>query len=157
MKFDEEQLLLNIETTLKNLFNTKVAEINTEKNDSITLATINNGAFIMDADDREVNYDPYILYMIIDQTSEGRGPTTSETIVVNIALIHTDNGLDPSVVRRMLRYRRALREVIEENFQKINPCGQCSIESLPLLSFQKASTSIASKVVGINIVTSICN
>lgn len=155
MKFDEEQLLLNLEATLKAKLNTKIASINAEKNDSIVLATISDNAFIMDSDDKESNYNPYIIYMITDQTSESRGPGTSENLVINIALVFSDSGQDKSIVRRMLRYRRCLREVIEENFRKISPCDQATIESLPLLSFQRSSSSMMSKVVGINIITSI--
>ena len=154
MKFDEELILSNLETILKANLNTKIGTINTEKGDSITLATINDNAYIMDVDDKEVNYNPYIIYMIADQTSESNGPVTSENLIINIALINSDNGMDKSIVKRMLRYRRALREVIEDNFRNINQCGEVTIESLPVLSFQKGSSSIMSKVVGINIITS---
>lgn len=154
MRFDEEQILANLETVLKANLNTKITAINTEKNDSITLAAIDNNAYVMDVDDKQVNYNPYIIYMIADQTSEACGPVTAQTLTINIAMIHSDNGMDLNIVKRMLRYRRALREVIEDNFQKINQCGNVTIESLPVLSFQKNSSSIMSKIVGINIITS---
>lgn len=157
MKFDEEQLLVNIETILKANLNTKITAINAEKNDTIVLATLDSNAFAMDIDDKENNYNPYLIFMIADQTTEANGPHTAENLVINVALIVSDNGMDLKIVRRMLRYRRCLKEVIEENFRKISPCGQVTIESLPVLSFQKSSSSIASKVVGINILTSICN
>ena len=155
MKFDEELLLLNLETIIKANLNTKIAALNTEKNDTISLATVNNSAYIMDVNDKEVNYNPYIIYMISEQTSEARGPVTIENIIINVALIHSDNGLDPYIVKRMLRYRRCLKEVIEENFRSISPCDSVTIESLPVLSFQKSNSSYSSKVVGINIITSI--
>lgn len=155
MKFDEEQLLLNIETYLKANLNAKITAINSEKNDSIVLAQVNASAYALDADDGEFNYDPYIITMISEQTSETRGPAVAENLIVNVALILTDNGQDLNIVRRMLRYRRCLREVIQDNFRKISPCDEVVIESLPLLSFQKGGSSMMSKVVGINIISSI--
>lgn len=154
-RFDEENLLSNLETILKNNLNNKITAINTEKNDTITLAQINSDAYQMDVEDKISNYDPYIIYMITEQTTDKRGPATAENIVINIALIVTDNGSDLSIVKRMLRYRRCLKEVIEDNYRKIS-LDEMIIESLPVLSFQKSGSSYSSKIVGINIITTIC-
>lgn len=155
-RFDEEVLLNNLETVLKANLNTKITAINSEKSDSITLTAIDNNAYQLDTDDKISNYNPYIIYMISEQTTEARGSATAENIVINIALIVTDNGNDLNIVKKMLRYRRCLKEVIEDNYRKISYCDSVIIESLPILSFQKSSNSHVSKICGINIITTIC-
>lgn len=155
MKFDEESLLQNIDTILKAQLNAKLTAISTEKNDGITLDSVDSNAILMDTEDSTLNYDPAIIFMIVDQLTEAQGPVTSENIVVNITLLKSDIGNDNNILKKMLRYRRAIKEIIEDNFDKINPCGLCTIESLPVLSFQRSGAHYLTKVVGVNLLTSI--
>jgi len=152
--YDEESLLSDIETVLKNNLNTRIAAINTEKADSITLATIDSGAYFMDMDDRSANYNPIVVYTISSIETESIGHATARNIIVNIAIIVNDNG-DLSIVKRMLRYGRALREVFEQNFRYIRALDNFKIQSLPVLGFQLRNNSQRYKIVGLDLETSI--
>ena len=154
MKYDVEQILSDLETIFKTYFNNKIIALNTEKSDSITLEQINLNAYFMDMDDAAINYDPFILFEISDLNSDGIGPGTSKNITVNFALVLNDNGQDQFIVKRMLRYQRCMEEIIEDNFQSLK-CDILKIESLPVLSFQRANESLRYKIVGININSSI--
>lgn len=151
--YDPESLLIDIENIVKNNLNTKITAINTEKGDSITLASIDSSAYILDIDLKSVNYNPFILTSIVDIESNGIGSATSKIITINVALIHSDNGQDSAIVKRMLRYGRALSEIFEENFYQKRVTGILKIQNLPILSFQKSNSSLVYKVVGLDIIS----
>ena len=155
--YDEERLLTDIENLFKNNFATKIAAINSEKSDSITLVTVDStNGYFADMNDKSANYNPIILTAITDQTSESNGAATLRTITVNVALILSDDIGDANILKRMLRYGRAMREIVEDKFFNLRSVDIFKIESLPVLSFQKSGQSEVYKVVGINIITSIC-
>jgi hypothetical protein len=101
MAYDIEGLLTNIETILKANLNTKITAINSEKNDSIVLDSVLDASYQYDMDDKEANYNPFMLIYPIPEDSEGIGPCTSETIIINVNLIHTDSGNDINILLRL--------------------------------------------------------
>ena len=153
MSYDIESLLNDVQVILAADLNTKITAINSEKGD-LPLRSINASAYFMDMDEKSANWDPIVLYAVTNIDSEGIGPTTSKEVTVNIALILSDDGLDEFVIKRMLRYGRALEEVIEEKWFNKRGVGILKIESLPVLSFQRSDNSQRYKIVGINLVTS---
>jgi hypothetical protein len=153
--YDEESLLVDIETLLKNNLNTRITALNTEKADSITLAQVDSNAYFMDMDDRHANYSPVVIYTISGIDTESIASSSLRTITINIAIIINDNG-DLDIVKRMMRYGRALREVFEMNFKYIRAVSDFKISSLPVLSFQLRNTSERYKIVGLDLETCIC-
>ena len=150
MAYDIESLLTDIETILKASLSAKLTAITTEKGDSITLTAVNNSAYVYDLDDKEMNYDPFILMFPMGPESEGIGPATIETITININLFLNDNANDQNIYKKMFRYQRAIKEVIQTNFQR--GYGKLSIQALPVLSWQSSPTSQKYKIASVNII-----
>lgn len=154
LKYDVETFWEDIETIIKNNIGAKITSINLEKNDTITLATPAILAFFHDMDDEAANYDPLVLTGLVSNQSIGIGPETCETAVINAAIIINDNGQDLFITKRMLRYQRCLKEIIEANFYSQRSYGKLKIESLPILEFTKKDTSERYKMASINIISS---
>ncbi len=155
VQYDVESLITDIETLLKNNLNTKLSAIDTEKNDSIVLKQVNSSAYFWDLNSSAVNYDPAILIVESDNESEGLGPATKQVITLNVTIIVADKYTDLFIVKRMHRYRRALREVIETNFQRLRGCDNLKIQSLPVISLDDGDGAMSFKAIGINIISSI--
>jgi len=151
--YDIETLLIDVKEVMTTNLNTKITDINTEKNDTTILSAINAAAYLQDMDDSTAVYDPFVLYMVTNIDSEGIGPATMKTVTVNIAIILVDSSyLD--IINRMWRYGRALEEIFEEKWKFKRGVCDFKIESLPVLSFQLLDESQRYKVVGINLISS---
>src|SRR5687768_5557582 len=111
MSYDIESILVDVQALISANLNAKITAINTEKNDSITLRSIDSSAYFMDMDDQSANFDPIVLYAVTGIDGEGIGPVTSKIVTINVAIILSDDGHDMSIIKRMLRYGRALEEV----------------------------------------------
>lgn len=152
-KYDVETLVSDIETLIKNNIGAKITAINSEKSDSITLKTPPANAFFPDLDDKAANYDPIILTAEANIQTDGIGPNTAEIVTVNVTLLLNDNSQDLFIQKRMQRYRRVLKEIIEDNFFYKRGHGQLRIESLPILDFIRQDRSLRYKVTGINVIS----
>lgn len=154
-KYDVESLITDIQSVLSSNLNTKLSTIDTEKNDGMTLTTVASAAYFLDMDDKAANFNPIVLIGESENIGEGIGPATSEKVTIQVALILNDNGTDLNIVKRMLRYRRALKEVIEDNFYKNRRCDYLQVKSLPVLDFLRSGESLRYKIAGIEIIASI--
>jgi hypothetical protein len=158
MTYDVESLLRDVKTVLSTNLNTKINALNAEKNDSITLKTIPAGAyFLQELSQVPINYNPYVLYGEQDNqpASEGTYGATMENVTVSIGLILEDEGEDAgeTPVYKMLRYRRALKEVIEENFQILSGGNKLVVQCGSLIAFEQSGARY--RGIGINVTTSI--
>lgn len=150
-KYDVENLLADIKTILVNNLNTKLAAIDSEKNDGITLKTVAEDAYILQSmDAKSANYNPYILYGVVDIEGEGFGPMTQQILQIQVALVLADFG-EQEMGKVMLRYLRALQEVIEDNWTENNNGVKLSISSLVPIDLQNINTSNRYKAVGLDI------
>jgi len=155
-KYDIETFLVALETHLKADLNTKIAEINTEKNDSITLLTIDSNAYCQQSMDQVImNYDPYIYYGITDIRSIGLGPQTANTYRIVIAIIVADAEGDTLIARRLLRYQRALSEVIENKSSTFASYKKTNISSLVPIAFQIQDETRSYRAIGVELETTI--
>jgi hypothetical protein len=157
-KYDLERLLADIEALMVANLNTKLAAINTEKNDAITLKEVSSDAyFFQGMNSKQANYNPFVIYSIEDIQSSAMEGLTIQSAVIQIALVLEDKGEDtgPNVMKRMLRYQRALEEIFEENFQLIENGVKLKVQSLMPGLFALEDSSEFYRVVGINLSASI--
>jgi len=121
-KYDIESFCADVETALQNNLNTKLAAIDSEKNDGITLDTVNSNAYhFMTLNEKNAALDPCILYGF-DPDDGGEdaaaGSQALATYEVRVVLIKKDIGKG-DIAKRMLRYRRALAETLKDRFDRI--------------------------------------
>jgi hypothetical protein len=149
MTYDIEDLLSDIGEVLTENLNTKISELETIKNDGLVLKRIEPNAIFVQEMLKESNYNPFILYGITDVQTRSVLSSTVGIYTINVALALSDSKNDKDILKRMLRYSRALKETIEENFLLKNNAVQLEVQSLIPVEFQSQSTNY--RVVGINI------
>lgn len=117
-KFDIENVLDGVKTFLAANLNTQITALNAEKNDGITLKTVDDTAYHLQyPEDRTELSDPFIIYEEAGEpTITTNGPLTGTTHQVGITFVLADNGNDMDIVRRLFRYRRALCDVVQANW-----------------------------------------
>jgi hypothetical protein len=151
-KYDIESLLKDIEAVLSVNLNAKLTQIDTEKADGITLKPIDSRAyFLQELNSRVANYNPFILYGITNIEPRPQVGGTAAIFTVNVALVFADHGNDQHIVKKMLRYSRALKECIEEHFYLIKNSINLEVQSLVPGDFQRLNTSENYRVVGVDI------
>ena len=153
-KFDIETYLLAIETYMKANLNTHIGNLNTEKNDSITLSTVSNDAyFLQTLNDRVANFDPYILLAIDDIQGQGIGPGVVKTLVFTAVIVVADQSMDLLIGRRMLRYGRVLEDLFNDGFGKIIQGATFKINSLVPIAITSVNSNDPFRAIGVEIVS----
>lgn len=151
-RYDVEQLLTDVETKLKASLNTKLSELDAEKNDGITLAQIDTEAYLTSLNGKEANFPVCIHYGEVDTSPEAAaGPSVAKRVVVEVAVLLSDDGSDPNILKRAYRYRRALEELFEANWGKIGPGIRLQVTSLQPVSIRSLETAAVSKVIGVQL------
>jgi hypothetical protein len=144
MKYDTEQLLSDIRALLVAKLNTKIAAIEAEK---IAAGAPNTGllavAAYVEQNWADVNFtiNPTMFYGIEDMQSNGIGPASSMTYKIWAEVILVDSGMDVLGKNRIHRYARAVREVFEENYDRLPIGGKILIQSVVPLSFKLDANS----------------
>lgn len=148
-KYDVEQLLTDIVAILKANLNTKILAVSADKGDSIVLKPINANAYVTQSLNMKLmKYDPFVLTGISALESQVSGPGCSHVPTIQIMVIMADNGR-ADLLSRLLRYQRALLEVIQENFSKIPHASNLSIESLVPVAIEDMNSSAPFRGIGI--------
>jgi hypothetical protein len=152
MKFDLEKLLVDLDAYFKANLNTKIAAINSEKNDSIALEPINAGAFILWSNETiNKSYDRFILIQPLDVVSNINGPYVSEQYSIEVLMFLQENYNRIDSWKEVLRYWRAIKEVGLQSWDKVAKGMQADVTSLAPISFSDNQSSTPLKVFGVRI------
>lgn len=129
--YDLESLLTDLEALFKANLNNKIASIDNEKPNSLGLKPVVDEAyFLQTLNERAVNVDPFILYGVEDIQSTGLGPATQSSFQISVVLALADHGEEMNTTYRMFRYQRAIREVLEENWNESTNGVKLTVTSL---------------------------
>lgn len=120
-KYDIETFINEVISVIQAGLPTKISDINTEKGDSL-LVTIPNGDYFNNIMQQVLNINQFIYYPIVDIVTDANGPNTAITVTLQVSVIF-DNTNGSATIEKVLRYSRALREVVQENFK---PSGSAS-------------------------------
>lgn len=155
-KFDLECLLHNIEDFLKANLNTQLAAIDAEKNSGWTTEPVDAEAYVFQSlDNLPVNFDPILFYGVSDIESKSVPGASAKIIKIEISVIKVDDE-SKTIGKKLLRYGRALEELFEKNYFKINNVRpKIIVSSLQPISFKMQNSSNLFKAIGIEIETSI--
>lgn len=151
-KRDEEQIFFEMTDIIKSNLNTKIAEISAEKNDGITMPTIDDNAFrYADVGDAlQSNYNPIVVFSMVTKPGETVGNNFSQDILIGIETWLTDPSFvdDRTTFKYLARFRRATREIIQDNQQLFN---NPEIENAPDLPFIQNEITIFVTGVGVRL------
>ena len=131
-RVDEEIAIYNIATVFQSHLNSKLDSINSEKNDGITCAHVDttNGYAIITLEEKIMNADPILGIFIEDIRTVSLGAASESALDLIVVVIKEDQGEDFQIQKKMLRYMRACREVIEDNYSEILTGGILEIKNL---------------------------
>ena len=153
-KFDNEVLLNAVVQYLKDNLTAKLAEIDAEKADGITLTPVSADAFFVHTlDDEVTNYNPFIYVGFSSlggsaiQGSTAFEPRIQVTIVMSASTETQDD------FAKILRYQRALVEIFNEGFSRIRSEINLTIENLEPVTLQGVNTSNLYRAIGIEMQT----
>lgn len=153
-KVDVEFVFERIKAFLKEKLNAKLAEIDAEKADGITLASIPEEAYFFEYLGTEVaNFDPFVLYGVADMPVSGAspGPGTVVRVIASISVILTDDGNDLFIVNRLLRYQRALKEIFEKGWNSVSGSLKFDVSSVAPFPLKLLGRDQPSRIVGIEL------
>ncbi len=106
--------------------------------------------------DKILNHSPAIFYGIEDVQTEGIGPATKEQFRIFVEVVIVDSGMDEFTSNRLLRYSRALKEVLHDKFASVAETGRIKIETVRPVSFKlDADSSEEIKVGGVSLTVAI--
>lgn len=152
-RYDLENYLVDVLAVMTTNLNTVIGAINTEKNDSITLKTVDaNAYFLQTLDSAAANYDPYILYGIENIETVSMGPHSGHKVTVSVVIVLADFE-DLNVTKRILRYGRALEQCFQENFQNNDQGLRIEVQSLVPVQFQALNSSYRYRAIGVLLTT----
>jgi hypothetical protein len=157
MKYDVETFCDDILATLTANLNAKISAINSEKNDGITLASVESDAyFFQELNSKAANFNPYVLYSIEELGSDNAGPYASVKPTLHVIAVLSDNGEDADgCAKRLLRYQRALKEVFEENWTQNAGSVKINLSSLVPVQFSLMNSAESFRAIGVSITGSI--
>ena len=117
---DLEDVCDNLGVILTNRLNPKIFEIDAEKAD-FTLLPIDPGAiFFQQLSEKTVNYDPFLVYGVLSESMKNAGHSSASEVNIFICIGMASDNTD-NLSKRLLRYSRAIREIISEAFDVLSP------------------------------------
>lgn len=151
--YDLENLCDDVKTILTTNLNTKIAEINSLKNDSTTLATIHSSSYIFQSmNGNQANMNPFVFYNIANiEDNAGVYSQSASKIDIAVAILVEDQGIDINISTRMLRYLRCLEEIFRENFDSITQGIKLTIKSLAPIEITLLNSTFNHRAVGVMI------
>lgn len=130
----------------------KVTAINAEKADSITLSSFVADQYTSDMNEKVLNYEEFIYYGFPEiLTNANAGMGFSQEITMSFEVVIADPNGGTLAETKLMRYTRALFEIIEENMQANPQIGDIEIEVFSPVTLTDNQGSPLSKVGGISI------
>lgn len=149
---DLEDVLDNIKSVLQTNLNTKISQINSDKDDGITLDSIDDNAYYLQTLDGEtINYNPYVFYGVQDIIGDnGYYSQVPQVTEIAVAVVIEDTGESVTPTRKLFRYQKALTEVITESFDSAKNQGvKMSVASQVPVELTLQNDSRRARAIGI--------
>ncbi len=160
-KYDIENLLEDVKAILVANLNTKVAAIESEKEaagkQAVTMLSVASGNYYeQNWSDKILNTNPSIFYGVEQVQATGAGPATAQAIKVFVEIICIDKQEDLFMSKRINRYSRAIKEVLESNYDQLSQGNQMHIETVRPVAFRlDMDSSEEVHVGGVSLITAI--
>lgn len=149
-KFDLESFRDLYLDLVKSNIASKISEINTEKNDGVILEVPSASHFIRNIDDQALSFDPFIHYGFSEIDAESNAGAVVYEATLFFAFYFIDRGEGSIAESKILRYTRAITEIISENAHKSGMVSNLQIKALPpsIVSFSDPETDESAYNVG---------
>ena len=135
-KYDPERLITDVTNLIRDNLNTKVAEIQAEKDlllgaDNFELPLVDDEAYFDSLDEGVTNFNPFI-YIGMDSNSavSSGGAGTIQELAIFVTIFIVKDNADAKINMKVFRYTRAFMEIIEKNFGKITYTSSMKISTI---------------------------
>jgi hypothetical protein len=92
----------------------------------------------------------------MDLKADGIGDATSQRILGQVIVVYSDDGNDEYAMKKLLRYQRALKEVLEQNWSGVSLVGNLSIEGIAPDVAQLHFRNGMDHIIGVSFEANIC-
>ncbi len=152
-RYDIEELLRDLLEVCKANLNTKLAALDAEKNDGITLLTVPDEAYFFQSLEkaRAAPYNAFVFWGLDDPTPDGHGPYTLENLGIFFIVVVRDTAETENYLFRLMRYSRAMKEIFEQNFSKNRGRVKLSVQNLSPVGFDALGMPGSFKAVGVRL------
>ena len=150
--YDLDNLITDIGENITDNLNNKITAINTEKGDSLLTQVDDEAVFKQTLRLQTVAYSPYIFYGITSiDTIETGGPMAAMEVSVDVGIVLRDEGADTTIISKMFRYHRALKEIFEDNWILNENAIKMSVSNLAPVEFTRLGDETNYRVIGVQI------
>lgn len=155
--YDLEQLLFDLRDICKANLGTKLAAIDTEKNDGTTMSVPAQTAYFFQSltKNQAAAEDVFVFFGMDDPIADGLGPMTIEEVEIFFIVMLKQTAESEQYLQRMLRYTRALKEIFQENFNSTPMKNKLRVSSLSPVSFNIAGVTSTFMGAGVKVWTKI--
>jgi len=131
--FDTERLTDRVKEIIQANISAKLTEINNEYSDTIILDAIPTSAYYLNSMDPDANENPFLVYGIDNVAISTAGPAAASRYSIFVIVGHGGmrNEYDENVQRKLMRYARAIKEIMKENFDQLGGYSNLEIEEYP--------------------------
>lgn len=157
MRYDAESLVSDVLAIVTANLNTKLLEIDSEKADGITMFPVPAAAYFFQDFSHELaaSYDVFCYYGLEDPVTDGIGPHTSENHTLYFVIMLKETAETQVFTQRLMRYSRALTEILQSGWQNNRNRCKLSISSISPTRFSEANKEGAYRAVGVKIQTTL--
>lgn len=149
-KYDIESFLRDLDAYLKAKLPAKITAVNADKGDSLLEAIPAEAFFVLTANNKMEAYKRFIFTGIVDLDTIQAGPNLAEQLSAQVLVSCTDIG-DPDEAWRMLRYQRAIKEVIAGGFTDFRSGLKIVVKSLVPVTYREDKESPWTRVIGVTV------
>jgi len=153
-RYDIETLITDLSTLFTTNMTAKINAINSEKNDSIVLKDLPTGGVILQSMDGKIaNYNPFLYIGVVDLQGEDI-PNASRSLQradVAVLFVLADEAQDSEIWKRLFRYQRVIREIIEEKFDSMSGQLNLKVKSQVPIELALVNNSYSHKAIGVTV------
>lgn len=157
-KYDAEDLVADIKALLVSKLNTEIDAVEAEKVAAGRVASgiedVDSSAyFLYEWTADSLNKTPACGIFVSDQQLVSDGPESKQTFIIDVGVVLSGTDNDSLAVHKLLRYGRALRQVFEKNWGKMNSAlSREKLESVGPIAFKlNADSSEQCKIAGVTL------
>ena len=150
--YDKEDLLFDVVQSFKDNFDTEIAAVNTLKGDSV-LDTIPAAAyFVQEAGEESFNFNPFVFFYVSIPNSESIESSSMDNFTITVLVVFQDEANTGfEMVRKLLRYQRAMKAVIENNFAINAGSNRIKVSGIEPVFLKDQDSANMTKTCGIEI------
>ncbi|NJM55065.1 MAG: hypothetical protein HC841_03335 [Verrucomicrobiae bacterium] len=157
--YDAEQVLRDLEQSFKDNLNTEIAAVNAEKADALTIVDIPDDKYVfMTLDERMLNFKGFwFQYGLMESPPSQASPDNFRedvTVTLQVACFDQGDRDRSATLYRLLRYQRAIKQVILKNPDLFQGYSKPLVQSLEPAAYPFDNKLVILSI-GVNITVSI--